>query len=739
MSQPIQPIFVPQPDTNNVVAGNLLVEGDATVDGDLIVKGSFTPSEFNPGNISLSGNLTVTGTTSLVGGTSIGTSLTLPNLQAGTGTLVGLVVNSSNEVVVGSASGGGSVTAISTSDPNLVFTPNPIMTTGTIAINSSPTFSGLLTADDGLTVAGNSQLGTASSSNTVKSAHNTLDDGDGNMIITSTNSSGGPSLALNNLTSNTLTLNGVSPAGYANLTFQLAGSSIANIATEIGENNLFISNGSFPFTFYFEVSFGTGAVTTLHNTLDNGSGNMTIKGTITGSTGQVLTLPATTGTLALTSQIPASLSLTSANSNIVLSPTTITGTGTITASTTPTFGATTVTTLNATNIIATPTSGTGIIIDGAGIGPTLQFQVSTGYKTTIGWDNGFFIYDNINTNYLLQQGGTASGHLQTLNNTLDDGSGNMTTISLTTPLISGGNLDSIITDQYLNFHFPNGVGYTWSVANFAGTQMLAVGNNKQVKTANNTLDDGSGNMSLAGQLNLLTPGGYPTVGINSNGSGGAFLEAGSLNFFFKTAATSGASWQVSKQGGSTWFSISNAGNVSTLHNTLDNGSGNMTIVGTITGASSQVLTLPATTGTLALTPTFYYYAYFLASGSPTTLTTVLANNFTMTSNVITSSTSVTTSQIYKVTLNISGTVPPQTSASVFLSAGSGYTVIPTGGTGLGGSSYNAALSTSQSMSPTGIGFISPVTTGTAMSFSITVENITNSGPVGTVCIELMPL
>jgi hypothetical protein len=173
MSQPIVPIFVPTPTTPNFVNGDLEVGGDAQVDGNLTVKGIANIGTINLENVSTNGNLQVGGTTQLTGNVTINGELLLPHIQSGTGTLVSLALNTSNEVVVGSESGGGTVSSVSTSDSNLVLTPDPIITTGTIAIASHPSFSGLTTTGttslasttaSSLTVTGGSSFSTVSAS-----------------------------------------------------------------------------------------------------------------------------------------------------------------------------------------------------------------------------------------------------------------------------------------------------------------------------------------------------------------------------------------------------------------------------------------------------------------------------------------------------------------------------------------------------------------------------------------------
>lgn len=142
------------------IAGGLTVNGNELVKGNLTVNGTINASSGGSGSF---GSLTVSpGATSLQAAT-VGGTLTLNSVAAGTGTLVGLALNSSNQVVIGTESGGGSVSAISSSDSNVVLTPNPIVATGTVALNANPSFTTLTST--GTTKIGNTTI-TGSGSST---------------------------------------------------------------------------------------------------------------------------------------------------------------------------------------------------------------------------------------------------------------------------------------------------------------------------------------------------------------------------------------------------------------------------------------------------------------------------------------------------------------------------------------------------------------------------------------------
>jgi hypothetical protein len=139
-----------------------------------------------------------------------------------------------------------------------------------------------------------------------------------------------------------------------------------------------------------------------------------------------------------------------------------------------------------------------------------------------------------------------------------------------------------------------------------------------VETENNTLDDGSGDMTIAGSLSasgtLLTTGSLgldlgDSVGVraliyDANGTAGYQTGYGvnvvgvnSLDFFIGYGNGSNTSFNIGSGGNSTYpytsykrlFTVANTGEITTVKNTLDDGSGNMTVAGTLEGTFAGVL------------------------------------------------------------------------------------------------------------------------------------------------------
>jgi len=82
-----------------------------------------------------------------------------------------------------------------------------------------------------------------------------------------------------------------------------------------------------------------------------------------------------------------------------------------------------------------------------------------------------------------------------------------------------------------------------------GGATSASGTSGLVRTRNNTLDDGNGNMAVLGNIAL---GGSTTSGITSSEAIGVYLDAAYMNLHFKdSASTSGATWQINVPSGIT--------------------------------------------------------------------------------------------------------------------------------------------------------------------------------------------
>ena len=214
-----------------------------------------------------------------------------------------------------------------------------------------------------------------------------------------------------------------------------------------------------------------------------------------------------------------------------------------------------------------------------------------------------------NTASLSVNGGPAlfvngAGRVFTNNSTLDDGGGNMyvggTDLKLgvnnTTGRGAGGYLAVQDANNTLKINYVN---------SFSGGTVIG---GPKVSTTSNTLDDGSGNMTISGNA---TPLAVSYTGSSNNYalatflaplvpvSGGVGLQVGrvagnSANFnsallsFTSTAANSTANLaQLSSYGGP-GLTVNGAGQVKTPNNTLDDGSGNMTITSSSGSSPLQI-------------------------------------------------------------------------------------------------------------------------------------------------------
>ena len=182
---------------------------------------------------------------------------------------------------------------------------------------------------------------------------------------------------------------------------------------------------------------------------------------------------------------------------------------------------------------------------------------------------------------------SATGKVSTGNSTIDDGTGNMAISGYIKAGTSGG-----VSSAYLATYSPSGVA-TAFVQGYAGAgtstpiplQLNPIGSS--VSTQHSVLDDGNGNTYIAQTLYvgpITTNGQYLTMTSNQT--------------------TPGSSLQATQQGvaHNTLTLNPQGGSVKTASNTLDDGSGNMAVLGnlTITGAgtfgSVSAITLSAPTG-----------------------------------------------------------------------------------------------------------------------------------------------
>ncbi len=136
----------------------------------------------------------------------------------------------------------------------------------------------------------------------------------------------------------------------------------------------------------------------------------------------------------------------------------------------------------------------------------LDIRVNSVDKCAFGFNGTNSYVVSYSGNLLLE---SASGSVNTAKNTLDDGSGNVVingSIFLQNSGGSGGYNGGVNLDVNGNLHFMGGTSSnSWNVFSSYGSLMFRVWNNtssggSKVATYNNTLDDGSGNMTLAGWL-----------------------------------------------------------------------------------------------------------------------------------------------------------------------------------------------------------------------------------------------
>jgi hypothetical protein len=502
MSQPIVPIFVPTPDQPNFIDGDLEVGGDVLVDGNLTVKGISSLGTLDLANISTDGTLHVGGITSLLGNVTTSNNLTvdgtlvLPNIQSGTGTLSSIAINSAMQIVVGSESGGGTVASISSSDTNLILTPDPIVTTGTISINPAPVFTGNVTASE--------FVGSGSGISTLAGA-----------LSVSGNGSVGGNLAV----TGTLTTTGATQLGSLTTT---ANAVVDGALTVDGNTQLGIPSGS-------------QTTATSHNTLDSGTGIMTIN------------VPTASAGL-----IPLS----------VLTPNAPTASQTFYV-----FGNTTTGSFNAADFVW------NYLASGSNTN-NLQIGLKGAAKMSIDGLGQVIITNNFNVTGGNSQLGTSGGTNTTFtsHNSLDDGSGNISIV---------GN-----------------------------AQIGALGGSNTLQSSKNVLDDGTGHVTTAGTINSFTPGmGTNAFFTNFFGLSLNVNLCGFLQFF---NASTGLNFVRLGVNGNNGLTIDNAGNITSAGgmtstaNTLNaiiipsTGSGTFALVSQIPSVPINVVYNVNSTGILSL-------------------------------------------------------------------------------------------------------------------------------------------
>jgi hypothetical protein len=179
-------------------------------------------------------------------------------------------------------------------------------------------------------------------------------------------------------------------------------------------------------------------------------------------------------------------------------------------------------------------------------------------------------------------------------NTLDDGHVNMTiTPNAENGLMinyTGNDYSDIVFNRSSNvllgkIGFSNNIGLGYFVQNWTGTNILSqpADHSSGIKSFNNTLDDGSGNMYGGVDNTFLSwDDGSNRIGlVKKSGLVGAISSAGANNIVFNNYTTGAVSTftsaLISQVTPNTVFTIGYSGIVTSLNNTLDDGHGNMTI------------------------------------------------------------------------------------------------------------------------------------------------------------------
>jgi hypothetical protein len=211
---------------------------------------------------------------------------------------------------------------------------------------------------------------------------------------------------------------------------------------------------------------------------------------------------------------------------------------------------------------------------------------------------------------------TSAGAVRT---TLDDGSGNMTIRSTTTgtrdvasfyspSMTAGANNTNIrfgvssTTNNSANIGFQyngNGSGTNFLLQQ-CGAGLVYLSAAGKFATSNSTLDDGTGRMTvLATQTSGTTTASFfqPSITAGSNATqiligatGGGNYNAGAIGFTYTAAGATGNTLSLALNGSSAGLTLNGVNKLSSAFNTLDSGSGGLTVV------TAKVGTQALTTG-----------------------------------------------------------------------------------------------------------------------------------------------
>ena len=474
------------------------------------------------------------------------------------------------------------------------------------------------------------------STGTVATLNNTLD-GAGSAASFAGN------VTISNATASTLTTFNASKvltsaSGYTNGNVMIA-SGTGNITSASGytNGNFLVATGTGAITTASNltsgtliVSSGTGALASASGYVNgnvvvaNGTNNIA---TATGYTNGNFLVATGTGAITTASNLTSGTLIVSSGTGALASASGYTNGNVIIAS--------------GTNNIATAsgyTTGRGMISTGTGsISSSLSVQeaVTTGYITIqpVSSDGIAFLVKNVagtSTDFSVN---TSSGTILTLNNTLDDGSGNM----IVKGYITNSNSATAGT---LTIYGNSSTGN--------GTLNIAGGNNA---TAANNIVNIYGGSSNGGTTNIY--GGQSAtatlniINLHSSAIPGAINSYGT--FAFTAGSASAGVFVINNTTPTAIFSVNSSTNaVSTINNILDNGAGTMTL------GYAGTNTITSTTNPLVITST-----------STSSAVTINANSSTASNAILLSATSG--GLTFTSSTNITGTAG--TAGSISLTSG----------------------------------------------------------------------
>ena len=377
--------------------------------------------------------------------------------------------------------------------------------------------------------------------------------------------------------------------GYSSpliITSSPSGSGSGSVYARAGGNMLFVD----------------GPAATVHNILEDGSGNMTVAGnatvggtlTVNGTSGMVVgyKLQANSGVSYQNGSFATTVSASTLSANNSLSLPTSSGTLALT----PSSGSyVTTTTLDNSTL---PAALTTLNTTGAtNLGSTLNVQ-------------GMQFSTDLTNSYIQQTNGTAGtlylnhsgGSVQTQHVVVDDGNGNMSLHGSSNPLAvygtdNGVNSGQIVTldSSHTTYQLAMGISSSQNCgviqATNTGTAYIPLILNKNggsVQTRNSTLDDSTGKMTLNitdtgssfTDFNVLkanvAAGNYTVLNL---GQGVGPNNACQLAFIYNGNNNASNRVSLGMPSSANKLVITQPGVISTANSTLDDGSGNMTVNG----------------------------------------------------------------------------------------------------------------------------------------------------------------